>query len=291
MRPILFRVPGLDLNVHGYGVFIFAACAAALLTAAARARREKVDPNAVYELATWLFLGGIIGARLFYFLQQPEAFHRFADLFRTWEGGNVFYGCILGGVAGSSLYWLRRPFPFARMADTVAPGVAVGAAVGRIGCFLNGCCFGRPCAWPWGMRFPAGSHAWARQVDDGLVSSTSAWSLPVHPTQLYSIVASLFVLAVVLLYANWDRRRAPGRAMAVLMIVFSVARWPIESLRDDESPVFAGLTWAQLISAGLIVAGLAIWFVRRAPLDEVTPLAEEPRPEPFPPTSRRRAPG
>ena len=77
-----------------------------------RARREKVDPDAVYELATWLFLGGVIGARLFFFIQHPEAYHNPGDLFRTWEGGNVFYGCILGGLTGSILYWFRRPFPF-----------------------------------------------------------------------------------------------------------------------------------------------------------------------------------
>ena len=142
MRPILFTLPGSGLGIHSYGVMIFVACSAALATAVWRARREKVDPNAVYELATWLFLGGVIGARAFYFLQHPEALHHPSDFFRTWQGGNVFYGCIFGGVTGSILYWFRRPFPFWRMADAVAPGVAIGAALGRIGCFLNGCCHG-----------------------------------------------------------------------------------------------------------------------------------------------------
>ncbi len=186
MRPILFVLPGSGLRIHSYGVMIFVACAAALMMAVWRARREKVDPNAVYELATWLFLGGVIGARAFYFVQHPEAFHEPSDLFRTWQGGNVFYGCILGGLTGSILYWLRRPFPFWRMADAVAPAVAIGAAVGRIGCFLNGCCHGAVCDVPWAVRFPAGSHAWARQVNDGLISTEARVSLPVHPTQLYS---------------------------------------------------------------------------------------------------------
>ena len=118
MRPILFVVPGLGLRIHSYGVFIFAACMSALAMAVWRSRCEKVESNAVYELATWLFLGGVIGARLFFFLQHPEAFHEPGDLFRTWQGGNVFYGCILGGVTGSILYWFRRPFPFLRMCDT-----------------------------------------------------------------------------------------------------------------------------------------------------------------------------
>ena len=121
MRPILFTMPGSGLRIHSYGVMMFVACAAALAMAVWRARREKVDPNAVYELATWLFLGGVIGARGFYFVQHPEAFHELSDLFKTWQGGNVFYGCILGGLTGSILYWLRRPFPFWRMADAVGP--------------------------------------------------------------------------------------------------------------------------------------------------------------------------
>ena len=227
------------------------------------ARREKVDPNAVYELATWLFLGGVIGARAFFFVQHPEALHEPSDLFRTWQGGNVFYGCILGGLTGSILYWLRRPFPFLRMADAVAPAVAIGAALGRIGCFLNGCCHGAVCHLPWAVRFPAGSHAWARQVNDGLISTEARLSLPVHPTQLYSFLAGLVVLGLLLLYVR--SARSPGKVMALLMIAYSVTRWPIEAMRSDEPVVFAGMTWSQNISAALIVGGVAIWFGRRQP--------------------------
>src|SRR5262245_9266690 len=80
MRPILFILPGGNFRIHGYGVMIFVACAAALAMAVWRSRREKVDPNAVYELATWLFLGGVIGARAFYLVQHPESFHSPSDL-------------------------------------------------------------------------------------------------------------------------------------------------------------------------------------------------------------------
>jgi phosphatidylglycerol:prolipoprotein diacylglycerol transferase len=261
MRPILFLLPGTDLRIHSYGVMMFVACAAALAMAVWRARREKVDPNAVYELATWLFLGGVIGARVFYFVQHPEAFHQPGDLFRTWQGGNVFYGCILGGLTGSVLYWMRRPFPFWRMADAVAPAVAIGAALGRIGCFLNGCCHGAVCMLPWAVRFPAGSHAWARQVNDGLISAEARLSLPVHPTQLYSALAAFLVTGLLLLYARRGHR--PGKVMALLMLAYSATRWPIEALRSDEPAVFAGMTWSQNISTALILGGLAVWFSRK----------------------------
>lgn len=148
------------------------------------------------------------------------------------------------------------------MADAVAPAVAVGAAVGRIGCFLNGCCHGAPSDLPWSVCFPAGSHAWARQVNDGLITPESLISLPVHPTQLYSALAGLLVLAVLLLYSHRDDR-SPGQVIAVLMLAYALTRWPIEALRSDEPSVFAGMTWSQNISVALMVGGAALWMIRR----------------------------
>jgi phosphatidylglycerol:prolipoprotein diacylglycerol transferase len=263
MRPILFVVPGLGFRIHSYGVMIFCACLSALAMAVWRSRREKVETNAVYELATWLFLGGVIGARAFFFIQHPEAFHQVGDLFRTWQGGNVFYGCILGGLAGSILYWLRRPFPFLRMCDVAAPAVAIGAAVGRIGCFLNGCCHGAVCDRYWAVRFPIGSHAWVRQLNAGLVQPGDAFSMPVYPTQLYSSASALVVLAVLLAYAGRHSRR-PGEVMALLMILYPITRWPIEALRGDEPSVFLAMSWSQNISVVLVAAGLGLaWVLRR----------------------------
>ncbi len=273
MRPILFVVPGLGLQIHSYGVMIFCACMSALAMAVWRSRREEVESDAVYELATWLFLGGVIGARLFYFIQHREAFHHAGDLFRTWEGGNVFYGCILGGLSGSILYWFRRPFPFLRMCDVAAPAVAIGAAVGRIGCFLNGCCHGGLCDLPWAIRFPAGSHAWVRQLNAGLVQPGDAYSLPVHPTQLYSAAAALLVLGVLLRHAHRASRR-PGEVMALLMILYPLTRWPIEALRSDEPSVFLGMSWSQNISVVLLLAGLgfrALLRHRRSPTNTPRP--------------------
>jgi phosphatidylglycerol:prolipoprotein diacylglycerol transferase len=257
MRPILFIIPGWDIRVHSYGVMIFCACMAALAMGVWRARREKVDSNAVYELATWLFLGGVIGARVFYFVQHPEALHRPTDVFRTWEGGNVFYGCILGGLAGSLLYWVRRPFPFLAMCDVAAPAVAIGAALGRIGCFLNGCCDGAVCSLPWAVRFPAGSHSWVRQLNAGLIDSSMPASLPVHPTQLYTAIAAVCVLGMLLLRSRLRRR--PGELMAMLMVVYAATRWPLEWLRSDEPAVFAGMTWSQNISVVLALSGFVFW--------------------------------
>jgi phosphatidylglycerol:prolipoprotein diacylglycerol transferase len=210
----------------------------------------------------------VIGARGLYVILHPEMIHGFADIFKSWQGGNVFYGCILGGLSGSLLYWCRHPYPLWKMTDVAAPAVAIGAAVGRIGCYLNGCCDGALCGMPWGVRFPMGSHAWVRQLNAGLISEESALSLAVHPTQFYAAVAALAVLGLLLAYFPWRKR--PGEVMALLMIVYSLTRWPIEALRADERAIFVGMTSGQLISLALVIMGLALWLSFRLAGAEAT---------------------
>jgi phosphatidylglycerol:prolipoprotein diacylglycerol transferase len=213
--------------------------------------------SSVYELAGWLFLGGVIGARALFVIRHPETVHSAVDLIRSWQGGNVFYGCIMGGLTGSLLYWWRHPFPFWPMADAVAPALAVGITLGRIGCFLNGCCYGSACDLPWAVCFPRGTHAWLGQIEQGILPPAAEFSLPVHPTQLYAALAGVIILAI--LCAYFPRRRRDGEVMAPLMILYSLTRWPIESLRGDETAVFAGMTMSQNISVGLLLLGLVFW--------------------------------
>jgi phosphatidylglycerol:prolipoprotein diacylglycerol transferase len=260
MYPILFEIPAWDIKLHAYGVMILLACAGALAITAWRARREGLRVEAVYELATWLFLGGVIGARALFAIRHPEAIHGPLDLVRSWQGGNIFYGCIMGGLTGSLIYWWRRPFPFWPMADAVAPALAVGITFGRLGCFLNGCCFGEVCdlPFPLSIRYPAGSHAWFAQVEAGILAPAAAFSLPVHPTQLYAAGAGLVLLILLSLY--YPRRRRDGSVMVLLMVLYPLSRWPIEMLRGDEQAIFAGMTLSQNISLGLLLLGLATGF-------------------------------
>lgn len=254
--PILLDVPAWNVRIHAYSVMILLACTGALCITAWRARRAGLSVDAVYELAVWLFLGGVIGARALFVIQHPETVRTPVDLFRSWQGGNIFYGCIMGGLAGSLIYWWRRPFPFWGMADAVAPALAVGILFGRIGCFLNGCCFGSECTLPFplAVRFPSGSQAWYAQVEAGNLPPAAAFSLPVHPTQLYAAGAGLLLLAVLSLAFRYRRR--DGTIMVLLMILYPLTRWPIEMLRGDEQTVFAGMTLSQNISLALFASGL-----------------------------------
>jgi phosphatidylglycerol:prolipoprotein diacylglycerol transferase len=257
MLPILFEVPAWNIKFHAYAVMMMLACAVALWITAWRARREGLQVDAVYELAAWLFLGGVIGARALFVIQHPEFLHSPLDLVRSWEGGNIFYGCIIGGLSGSLIYWWRRPFPFWAMADAVAPALSVGITFGRLGCFLHGCCYGSVSSLPFplSIRFPAGSHAFYAQVEDGILPHAAACSLPVHPTQLYAAAAGLLLLAILTHY--YPRRRRDGSVMVLLMILYPLSRWPVEMLRADEPALLAGMTLSQIISLGLLLSGIA----------------------------------
>jgi phosphatidylglycerol:prolipoprotein diacylglycerol transferase len=257
MRQVLFIVPGLGLKVPSFSLMLLLACLTALALAARRARRAGLDPAIISDLAVWLFTGGFLGARVLFLVQHPESVQHWSDVVKVWQGGIVFYGCIAGGLIGSLLYWVRNPFPFRATADAVAPALALGIAVGRLGCFLNGCCYGSICNRPWAVRFPAGTLPWVRHVQAGLIPPALPHSLPVHPKQLYLALAGLALLALLSAYSH--RKRRDGEVMVLLMIAYPLTRFVIEFFRGDAGGLVAGWTISQYISAAVLACGLAAW--------------------------------
>jgi len=260
MWQVLFTIPVLGgIKVFGYGTMLFVAFIASINLAAWRARREGLDPEVVYDLSAWVFVGGLIGARLFYVIQYwGDRIHTIGDIFRIWEGGIVLYGSIIGGTTAFFLYRVVRPFPLLPLLDVIAPSLALGIAIGRVGCFLNGCCYGDRCdQLPWGVSFPRLSPPWLEQVAGGLIPRDALWSLPVHPTQLYSAIDGLVLL--ILLSAYYPLRRRAGEVMALLMVTYPVTRFLVEYLRNDEGIFWFGLTISQNISAILLLVGILFW--------------------------------
>jgi phosphatidylglycerol:prolipoprotein diacylglycerol transferase len=266
MRQVLFTIPIFGgIPIFGYGMMLFFAFLGSTNLAAWRARREKLDPELLYDLALWVFIGGLVGARIFYVIQYwGDRIHTLADIFRIWEGGIVLYGSIMGGTAAFFTYWLIRPFPLRPLLDVVAPSLALGIALGRLGCFLNGCCYGDLCNLPVCVAFPKNSPPWKAQEVLGLIGKDAPWSLPVHPTQLYSAIDGFLLL--LLLSAYYPLRRRDGEVMALLMVTYPITRFLIEYLRNDEGAIFAGLTISQNISILLMFWGLVFWnYLRRLP--------------------------
>ncbi len=263
MWQVLYTIPILGgVKVFGYGTMLFFAFLGSMSLAGRLARREKLDPEVIYDLALGMFLGGLIGARAFYVIQYwGVKVHSLGDVFKVWEGGIVLYGSIIGGTAVFFGYRLLRPFPLRPFLDVVAPALALGIAVGRFGCFLNGCCFGDVCSLPWAVSFPEPSPPWGAHVAWHLIGAESPRSLPVHPTQLYSVVDGLLLMTLLLAY--FPLRKRDGEVMALLMVTYPVTRVLIEYLRSDELVFFAGMTISQNISVLVLACGALFWFFLR----------------------------
>jgi len=267
MRQVLFTIPIFGgVKIFGYGAMLVLAFVGSTWLAAWRARREKLDPEMVLDMAFWLFAGGLIGARLFYCIQYwGRGIDSFLDIFQYWKGGIVYYGGIIGGVLAFLIYRRVRGFPLRPYLDALAPSIALGTLFGRLGCFLNGCCYGDVCRLPWAVSFPAHSPPWEAEVRLGLIPADAAHSLPLHPTQIYSAIDALILL--VLLTAYYPLRRRDGEVLGVLMIAYPITRFLIEYLRNDEAIFFAGLTISQTVSVGLILGGALYWlWLSRFPL-------------------------
>jgi phosphatidylglycerol:prolipoprotein diacylglycerol transferase len=147
--------------------------------------------------------------------------------------------------------------------DAVAPSIAIGTLFGRLGCFLNGCCYGDPCRLPWAVSFPEPSPPWAHHRALGLIPPGAMHSLPVHPTQLYAALDGFIIL--LLLSAFYPLRRRDGEVIGLLMVTYPITRFLIEFLRNDEGVFFAGLTISQNISVALFAAGCVYlaWLSKR----------------------------
>ncbi|MFM7131041.1 MAG: prolipoprotein diacylglyceryl transferase, partial [bacterium] len=157
------------------------------------------------------------------------------------------------------LFWYFYRFPFLPLADAIAPAICIGMAIGRFGCFLNGCCYGDRCDLPWAVAFPSVAAPYKDQLARGLIPPTATHSLPLHPTQLYSTIDGLVLLGVVLAY--WPHRKADGQAMALYFLLYAITRFLVEELRNDELAQYLGMTISQMISVGVFAVGIFFWVI------------------------------
>lgn len=164
----------VGLAIRGYGVMLLAGVVAAVALALARARRYGIPEEVILGIAPWAVVGGIIGARTFYVIEYRDKFFS-ADMLLTLrrilnftEGGLVVYGSFIGGFAAAAGYILYKRLPLLRLGDVIIPTMFIGLALGRIGCLLNGCCYGGPCPDnSWALRFPNGSPVYQDQLESG----------------------------------------------------------------------------------------------------------------------------
>ena len=246
MSSTLFRLG--PVPVRSYGLMMALAFVAGIALAARRGRQAGVRPEVIVDLGLISLLLGVAVARLTFVALDPALGWR--DFPYLWTGGLSFHGGMAGAIAGCWLYVRWRRLDFWALADVVAPSVALGYAIARLGCFLNGCCYGLPAALPWACRFPDEQRG-------GLTP-------PSHPTQLYASLGSLAMLGLLLILA--PRLRVRGQLFTAYLGLYGVLRFVVEIFRRGASAqvLWGGLTLAQFVSLALILgAGAAAWALER----------------------------
>ena len=260
MFPELFHIGHLPVRAYGIALALSFLLGSLYVKRVVERDGKSFDPY--LTIATLMIFGGVVGARLFYVLFHLEEFAgNWSAMINPFHGdqfgiaGLNLYGGVLLAIGFTVFYCYRRNMSLLDTFDYFAPTLGIGLAVTRIGCFMNGCCFGLPTDLPWGVIFPAGS------IPDSVFPGVH-----LHPTQLYS---SLYgVLLFVLL--NWmiKRKAFGGQLLAILFMAEATFRFAIEDIRYYESEMVlhvggTTVTYNQIVSLGLFVAGIVIYVTQR----------------------------
>ena len=248
MYPILLTIGGFHLRA--YGTLIAIALLTGTWLASREAARKGIPPERVQDFIVWAALFGILGARIYYlaffspriFVQDPLA------ILAIWRGGLAIHGGLLAGAATAVWYVRRHRLSFWRLADTLAPSVILGQAIGRLACFLNGDAYGIPTTLPWAVTF----------TDP---ESMAPLGVPLHPTQLYEM--SLNLLLFGLLW--WWRRRVrfDGQLFLVYAGGYGIIRFIVENFRGDQLQYAGGISAAQTLSLLVLAIASLLYIARR----------------------------
>ncbi|MGC8742274.1 MAG: prolipoprotein diacylglyceryl transferase [Verrucomicrobiia bacterium] len=248
MHRVAFQIG--NLTIYWYGILVAVGIISGLWISSRHSKLRGVLPETIIDSGIWLIISGIIGARLFYVIMNwKSAFANqpFYEVLMIQKGGLVYYGGLLGGIAGAVIFSKIKKIPLLRLLDILAVGLPVGHFFGRLGCFMNGCCYGKETTLPFGVHFPSPHETFGKAV---------------HPTELYEAFLNLLLFFYLRNY--FKKTKSDGLVTACYLISYSILRFSVEILRGDYPPdqlFFNGLlTPAQILSLFLFIAGLTIYF-------------------------------
>jgi phosphatidylglycerol:prolipoprotein diacylglycerol transferase len=250
--PRLLHIGNFSLPTYGAMAALGLICGLLVVTRAAR--REGIDPEKAWNLGIIAILASMVGSKLLMLANDWEYYsHNWRAVFSlsTLQAYGVFYGGLITAIAACMIYIRRNRMPVARTCDVFAPGIALGHAIGRLGCFAAGCCYGKETHVPWAVTFT--NPLAALWVGTPL-------GVPLHPTQIYEFLVELgnfFFLWWLL-----KRRRFDGQVIGAYLFIYGFARFFLEFLRNDpdRGSAFGGaITMVQLISILLVIAGGVVW--------------------------------
>lgn len=245
MYPVLIKIG--PLTIHTYGFLIATAFLIALWLSIRQAAKIGIHRDIMIDLGFYISLAAIFGSRLVFVLTNWQVFkHHPIDILKIWEGGLVFYGGVLCAIPAAIWFLQKNRLPLWKVADIWAPSIAIGHAIGRLGCFCAGCCYGRP----------AGELPWSVTFDHP--ETLAVMNVPLHPTQLYESGAEFlnFLFLVVLR----KRQSFNGQLFWLYILNYSVIRTLVELFRGDEARGFIlqGISTSQGISAVMFLAAIAM---------------------------------
>jgi len=254
MHRILFRIGSYP--IYSYGVMIVIAYFLGLWVVKRESKRLGLNPADAENISFVLIICGIIGARIWYVWEHWQDYaHTPFDIFKVWQGGLVFYGGFIGAVIGTYFYIKYKKIPLLITGDAFAPGIALAIGVGRIGCFLNGCCYGKLTHSWIGVSYPAVNNppAYIQHLRDGLITQGATHSLPVIPTQPISTI-DLLVIFGILMYLR-RKRLWQGFQFYMLFILYGIHRFFIDFFRyyEGNAKMLKYITLSQLISLIVII--------------------------------------
>ena len=254
MYPELFRIGSFPINT--YGLLLATGMMLALFVAAKLAARDGLPRERIYDLGLWTLIGGLIGSKILMFFTEDNVDVFSLDFLRS---GGVYYGGFIGGFLTLVLLIRWYKLPFWKIADAFAPGLALGQAIGRQGCFAAGCCWGKPTDSIFGVHFTQAAHDFTGVP----ITGTDGVALHLHPTQLYESF-TMFAVFALLVYLH-KKKRFDGQVLIAYGIIYGIVRFTIEFFRDDPRGNLFGLTsllglsTSQIIS--LFVAATAVIFM------------------------------
>jgi phosphatidylglycerol:prolipoprotein diacylglycerol transferase len=250
MHPDLFSIG--PITIHTYGVMVAIGFLLGIGLALRQARKEGIPPEKISDLSFYLLLAAIIGSRIFYILLNPQPYIKNpVAILKIWEGGLVFYGGLIFAVITGVIYIKRHNLSLWQIADIFAPSIAVGHAIGRLGCFFAGCCHGRPADLPWAVTF-TDPH------------SLAPLGMALHPTQLYEAGGEFINFLILLLLRK--RQTFRGEVFWSYVILYSILRFFVEFFRGDAARgmLTQELSVAQAISIVMFFTAIGFMtFLRR----------------------------
>lgn len=272
MHPILLKLG--PLPVHSYGLMIAIGFLLAMYCVQRDAAKLGIKPEFVSNTAFWCLILGIFGTRLLHIIMFPESYSWRDPIgwIAIWRGGLVFQGALPLPFLFCWWYLKKHNIRLLFASDLTMPYIPLAHALGRVGCFLNGCCYGQRTDLPWGLRFPrvpwdfsqpaTGSPVYLDHCQrfTELSMSTDHWSFPVHPTQLYSVFM-LLAICIALLVLRKKCRPVEGLVLPYYLILYGIGRFLVEFVRGDHNPMVLGLISSQQLFALLsALFGVALIF-------------------------------